>query len=319
MISQEQKRKDFRTLFELWYNNPKVEKQVLSEVLGVSFPTVNVRIEEAHNKGYITGPQIRKMSYKNFIEYVTVADVYDSIEAYERFEEDERIIYQAIFDGFCNIRIVSEEKITIDGALVSGPCTDRYMSYPPKYPWGTSMQKQKKMIEEFNPDEYTPKNYIENHWDKTAEWTEKDETLFRIFKYKIRQPFSPIMRKYHIQRSIIIDWLEKVPEYCKYYTAYFPETIAAYEPILYMFDTDYEDFVIDLFSQLPTSIYYYKVSNKLFIHTRLDTGLMKSKSSVKNVGKTLPYLKIIRDLKRKEIVKGESHAEQCCYWRREVD
>ena len=319
-IREKKKRRHIRKVFNLFYEEPRITTKEASEELEIKESVVRLRVNQAYKEGYIQGPQIRKMSFKNFMRYEYFLNVDEPLDVYERLKKNENILYLLILNGPFNLSIFSKEKITIDGKLVFGPCTDRYLSYPPNISWGTSMQNQRKMIEEFNPDEYSPKNYIENHWDQTAEWTEKDEKLYGILKYKIRQPFSPIMRKYHIQRSVIIDWLEKVPECCKYYTAYFPETINAYLPFIYMFDTDYEDFVIDLFSQLPTTIYYYKIADKFILHTWLDMAvIMYSKPSYTKISKELPFLKIIRDLKRKKIVKSESNAFVHCYWRREVD
>jgi hypothetical protein len=34
---------------------------------------------------------------------------------------------------------------------------------------------------------------------------------------------------------------------------------------MFMFETDYEDFIVDLFSELPTSTFFFKVANKLFV------------------------------------------------------
>lgn len=67
---------------------------------------------------------------------------------------------------------------------------------------------------------------------------------------------------------------------------HFPETIFDHNPAIYMFETDYEDFVIALFSQLPATIYYYKISDRLFIHAWLDRDItIKVFSSLKDITK----------------------------------
>ena len=319
-ILEKIKKQQIRKIFDVFYKDPQISTTQAAEGLGIKLNIARMRVNQSHKEGYITGPQLRKMSYKNFIEYVIFANVVDPFEVYERLKNDERIIHQSILNGPYNIRIVSKEKITIDGKSVFGPSTDRYISYPPKCSWGTSMQNQRKMIEEFNPDRYTPKNYIENHWDQTVEWTELDEILFKIFKYDALQPFDTIVRKkLDWYKRIVDDFPKKVLKYCKFYTAYFPETINAYLPFIYIIETDYEDFVIDLFSLLPSTIYYYRISNRLILHTWLEKDtVINAQSPLEDVSKELPFLKNIRDLKRKEIVKSESHSFVHCFWRQEV-
>ena len=83
-----------------------------------------------------------------------------------------------------------------------------------------------------------------------------------------------------------------------------------------MFETDYEDFVIDLFSQLPSTIYYYKIPDKLFIHASLDRDItVKVFSSLKDINR-LPFFVLIKDLLNKGIVRSEAHAIECFFWRR---
>lgn len=43
-----------------------------------------------------------------------------------------------------------------------------------------------------------------------------------------------------------------------------------------MFETDYEDFVIELFSEFPTSVSFFKVSDKLFMLAYVSKPYMRS-------------------------------------------
>jgi hypothetical protein len=70
-------------------------------------------------------------------------------------------------------------------------------------------------------------------------------------------------QKYHMWSGHAIEWLERLQQYCTIFTCYFPLTANAYDPYLYVFETDYEDFVIDLFSQLPVTCWFQKVSGVL--------------------------------------------------------
>jgi hypothetical protein len=313
----DQKKEQIRTIFELWYKNPRMEIQEIGEILELNYRTVKSRIKEAITQGYIVGPQLRKKSFMNFITYEYLVNCEDRVALYKELLENEYIVYHAIMRGFCNFRIVSEKILDIDGTMVFGPCTDHYMSFPPDISWNESMSIVNKMVQTFDPEHYTPKIIFETHWDEKVYWTDVDEILYREFKYDFRKPLNTIARKkYNMYKRDADRWLKKVPDCCSIFTAYFPETVSEYDPYVYMIETDYEDFVIDVFSQLPTSIYYYKVSNKLFIHAWLDRGSMKSIIPLRDITK-LHMLTLMRDLKKKEIVKSIAHAEVSFYWRRE--
>lgn len=66
------------------------------------------------------------------------------------------------------------------------------------------------------------------------------------------------------------------------FTRYFPEGAKAYDPYLFVFETDYEDFIVDLFSELPTSTFFFKVSDKLLMSGRMI------KTSVRKVDLEMP-------------------------------
>jgi hypothetical protein len=313
----DERKEQFRTIFELWYKNPRMEIQEIGEVLELNYRTVKSRIEEAVTQGYIVGPQIRKKSFKPFKEYVHFAIFEDPDVLYQEYRWNKDIIHHAVLDGFCNFSFISEKHFDLEGILVSGDRTDYHISYPPNLSWSTSLPRMGEMVQAFDPATYTPKHYLKTHWDEKIYWTELDETLYGEFKYDFRKPLNTIARKkYNMYKRDADRWLKKVPECCTVFTSYFPESIFAYDSCVYMFETDYEDFLIDVFSLLPTTAWFYRVSNKLFIHTWLDRGSMRSATPLEDIS-MLHMISLMRNLKKKEIIKSEAHAEVICYWRRE--
>ncbi len=314
--TQQEKKDQTRKIFELWYETPRISNKDMWEILGVMYRTLRHRVTKAVDRGYIVGPQIRKKSYKNFPEYVCLANCKDPIEMYEKYKEDKDIIFHAVMDGFANFRIISKKKLNIKGSLFSGLRTDYLISFPPYRDWDESVLHMHNMIEQFNPKEYTPKHLIKNHWDKEIEWTSEYETLYQEFKYNLRRPFDPIARdKHNIYGRTAYEWLERLPECCTVFTSYYPATIKRYEPYVYLFETEYEDFVIDVFSQLPSTVWFFTVDDKLLLYTWMDRGSMKNVGYRTREISKLHTLLVIEDLLKKEIVTTEAHALVQCYWR----
>ena len=318
-VSIAEKKKHYRIIFQLLTEDNRIFIKEISKAIEISNRKAGNRLREAFKKGYIVGPHIRKRSYLPFVEYVYFVRCKDSLEQYLKFKEDQRVIYHAVMDGFANLWVISKEEIDIEGdVLVGGPRSDYYMPTAPDHSWDTAVQIMRKKVEDFNQKEYEPKGYIENHWNETIEWDEEDEILYRYFKYNLRKSFTSIMKKYKIAKEKIIEFLERLPKACTILTSFFPETISAYDPYIFVFETDYEDFIIDLFSELPTSCLFFKVSGKLVLYAYVDREQVKSIDlHVPDISKMhIPLL--IRNLIKKGIIKSKERAAVAYHWRKDI-
>ncbi|MBU7009355.1 MAG: hypothetical protein HXS46_01595 [Theionarchaea archaeon] len=176
----------------------------------------------------------------------------------------------------------------------------------------------RKKVDDFNQKDYEPKGYIENHWNETIEWDEEDEILYRYFKYNLRKPMKLISAKYCISGQKSYEWLERLPKACTILTSFFPETISAYDPYIFVFETDYEDFIIDLFSELPTSCLFFKVSDKLVLYAHMRGNLLRSTDSEAFDTNKLQIPLLIMNLARKGIIKNKERAVVAHYCRRDI-
>ena len=91
-----------------------------------------------------------------------------------------------------------------------------------------------------------------------------------------------------------------------------------YDPYIFVFETDYEDFIIDLFSELPTSCLFFKVSGKLVLYAYVDREQVKSIDlHVPDISKMhIPLL--IRNLIKKGIIKSKERAAVAYHWRKDI-
>ena len=316
--SPEVKKKQFRMIYERLCERPRLRPHHVSKGLGIRPSSVVDRMKEAFEKGIIIGPQIRKRSFSNFRSYMYLLDCNDPTQTFEEFVRDERISYHAFLDGFCNILAISDRKLDVKDALLWGVTADYYVSYASDQSWRTSIHTMWKAVEDFNPQDYTPKGYITTHWDEEVEWSKEYELLYQEFKYNLRKPLEPLTRKNRISISKTRNFLEQLPQYCTIFMYYYPESLPAYNHRLYQFETGYEDFIIDLFSQLPTTCWFQKISGKLIAHISLLTNSVTENAQIRDVT-ALQIPVLIKELVRKEIIKNEAHARFECYWRKEVD
>jgi predicted transcriptional regulator len=316
-IPLEIRKKQYRIIYELLHENPRIQYNEIGKRLEIGWRTAKNRMKEAFDKGYVYKPQIRKKSYANFREYMYFLTCEDPVELYKECIKDNNVIYHAVMDGFANFWIISKEEIDIEGDIaIKGPRSDFYISFAPDHSWDEAVKIMHKMVKNFDPAAYTPRGIVETHWAEPIEWNEQDEILFQEFKYDLRKPLEPIVKdKHKMWSGNAYEWLKRLPECSTVFTCYFPETSSGYDPYIFMFETEYEDFIIDLFSQLPTSSWFFKVSGVLFLHLWVDRGSMRSVDfHVPTISKLhIPIL--LGDLARKNIVRKRAHAIVQCYWR----
>jgi hypothetical protein len=318
-LSSKEKRRQYRIIYESLYEDARITITDLSKKMGASLETTSKRVNEAFDEGYLLKSQIRKRSYANIKQYMFFVDCEDPLESYLRYLEDEQVVYHAVMEGFSNLWVTSLDKMIIEGnILVGGPVSDMHVSFAPPHSWGEAKKIMWKKVEAFDPTDYESRGTIQTHFDKEMEWEEEDEVLYKNLKYDLRKPLYPIARKNHISGQRAWDWLEKLPECCSIMTPYYPQTRSAYNSYIFVFETEYEDFIIDVFSELPSSCVFFKVSNKLVLHAHVVRELLRSNSQpVSNISRLhIPLL--TKYLLEKGIIKKERHALVDYYWRKDI-
>ena len=306
------RKKQYRIIFELLWEEPRIPVKEIAAAVGPY--VVKRRSKEAFEDQYIIGPDIRKRSYSNLREYMYFVNCENPELAYLEYQKNEKVIYHAQMKGFCNFWIIAKEKIDVEGDIIlEGPRSDYYTSYAPHHSQEKALENMRKKIEEFDPGDYVPKKYIKTHFGESVEWDKEDELLCIYFKDNLRKPFAPVMRKHTISGGKLYKFLENLPETCTIAASYYPDTLLAYDHYLHMFETDYEDFLIDLFSELPTSSSFFKVSNNLFARIYVHRRYIKDRNFQMAMKKWyIPILMI--DLLEKGIVKNKESALLEYHW-----
>jgi len=320
-FSQNLRQTQYRTIYELFDKTPRIHIVQVQEVLGVSRDTASKRVKEAIEQGYIVGPHIRKRSFLNFEEIVYIVKCEDPIALCRKLSKNKHVIYHELLDGFADVRIITTKEIDIDGEIMlKGVRSDYFISFAPLRTWIAAINIIQKMIQDFDPAQYVPQGLIETHWDESVVWDEQDEILYKEFKYGLRKPLEPLVKKkYKMWSGKAYEWLERLSECCTVYTCYFPESIDNYDSYIFMFETDYTDFIVELFSQLPTTVWFFTVADKLFVYLWVERGSMKNVNFRKPKINNLQIPLIVRDLLKKGIIKSKAHAAIQYFWRKELD
>jgi len=114
-----------RLIYETLFGNYRVSLNELRGILRVR--NASRILKKSREEQYIVGPEARKMAYLNFPEHVYFVDCDDPNLLYQKYREDENIIFHALMYGFANLWVISKEKIDIEGAL---PLNNKVMLIP---------------------------------------------------------------------------------------------------------------------------------------------------------------------------------------------
>lgn len=306
--SLSERRKQYRAIYESIFENPRAFAIDISSTLQIDRNTVSRRMKEAFEEGYITKPQIRKRSYANLKEYVYFINSKRPVKLYNQYSTDTSIVYHAVLTGSPNLWVISKEQLDIkEDVVFEGVRSDFHISYAPNHSWTTAVQIMRKKVDDFASKSYEPEKIIKSHWDEPIEWDSEFEFLYREYKFDLRKKQTPVRKKYLLSGSKMQKWFQTLPKTCSILLSYFPESISAYDPYFFIFETDHEDFIVDIFSELPTSSFFFTVSNRLCIYAHLSRQLVRhtglDENDISNLGITL----LIEDLLERNIVKSEQH------------
>ena len=312
--ANEKKKKRFRAVYELLFDDYKMKNYLISKKLGIR--TVSRVLDEARRDQYIIGPETRKCSFANILEYVYFFNTEEPDITYMEFREDPRVIYNAQLYGFCNSLVISREEIKIDGeVLLNGPRSDYYLPFTPDHSFECALQYMQEKIEDFSPHSYTPQELIKNHWGEPVKWDEDDEIIYRFLKYDLRKKKGSLIIDQHISREKINYWLETLTKRCTIHTSFYPETLSEYQSYLSVFDTDYEDFVIEVFSELPASPSFFKVQDKLILIAYYPGKFMNDAYTQPKI-LSIPPLEV--ELLTREIIRKKKRAMVGRSWKKDL-
>ncbi len=311
----ERRKIQYYTIYKSIFQNSRIYIKDITAELNVNPRTTTKRMQEASEYGIVVGPHIRKQSYKNMKEFMYFVDSQNPFKTYLQYSKDNCVVYHARMLGFANTWIISNTELDVEGdVLIKGPRSNFYAPFTIHRSWQKSFEIMKKRIEKFNSDDYERAVIITTHWDETIKWDTEDEKLFRAFKYDFRKPLTPVMKRNLISSQKIYEFLKRLPECCNIALFYYPGGVSAYDPYLFMFETDYEDFLIELFSELPTTPFFFKVSDKLFMYAYVSRELCRCDGmDMANIGQMQVPL-LTEELLERGIIRREKQAIVAYHW-----
>ncbi|MBU6998431.1 MAG: hypothetical protein HXS41_04905 [Theionarchaea archaeon] len=307
------------TIYNEFYQNFRVNIKDVASSLRIDRHTASKRIRDVLESGIVTAPQLRKHSYRNFREYMYLVHCDDPFEVYKKYKDDTNVVHHAVLGGFGNLWVIAKKEMDIKGEILAeGPRSDYHVAYSLTGSWDESTELMRERIDTCSLREYEPRTLVRSRWNEVLEWWDPDfEILYRELKYDGRKAYTPIMKEHEISSHKIDEFFTLLPHSCLVAVRFFPKGMSEYDPYLFLIETEYEDLVIEVFSQLPTSTFFVKVEDYLLVHAYVERSSMREDGIIWDVSQMKLHC-LLEKMKKKGIVKSERHAIFECHWSKDI-
>ena len=122
-------------------------------------------------------------------------------------------------------------------------------------------------------DQFTPK------WAKYKDkkisvlpWGENEWMLYHTFRSCMRKKVTPALREIKLPYEHYTKWRKGLQDYCTVLTGFYPGGYENYQHYCFLFNTDYEESVKELFSLFPTTPFVMETGNQLLVFVALTTS-----------------------------------------------
>lgn len=294
-------------MFSLIIKEPRIPKTLMARACKVNPNTIHLWWDAAIRKRIIILPIFRRKSYSNFAEHFYFFNTEDPHELYEQLQQtDLPLIYFAVHTGICNFQIISKEPINLSDIdlIYYGVRSDYFVSIPPNIPLETSIKRVDNILGNLDRIELreSPLQFRDYAYEP---WDEKDEAIYWNICNDLRKPFASVIKSTRTYNDKAWDWFKSRHKFGDTITFFYPNGEGAYAPSMYFIDTDYDSIIIDLFSQLPTSVLFYRMCDKVVLTTYLPFTL-EGRSIVRRA---------LSILKKEKLVNGYTNSVVDYYYR----
>lgn len=256
--------RDYHGILALLYENPRIAKRRIAEILGINEKTAADWLDIAFRHRIIIPPVLRRRAFLNFGEHLYFLRVDDPYETFERLRKSKDITYYAVLTGFANFEIIANGPIDPPGEIVfSGRRSDYFVPPPPKVGFDESVVNLRKQLSYLRRPR-TKDSPLMYHDTVYEPWDEEDELLYWEFKDDVRlKKLTWVMKETLISSTKVLGWFRRMKDFGTVITMFFPGGEEAYLPAIFVIKTEYDQVLIDLFSKLPASTVFYRLNDYL--------------------------------------------------------
>ena len=263
-LSEEEKRYLKYLIYNYRYDDPWIANKKIAQLVGRPISTVKRYAEQANSDGTLSNPQLWLNSHFKNAALLFFEDKWSAFNELTRYTG---VYYIAVFQGSWDIMIVYDNSIDFSqirgykGTALEG-VRGKVFTQKIKY---TSWEKSFVEMENLLQQKKLEKFHYECEVSR-EEWDGEDWKLFEYFKLNLRKKFSDLRKEHPISWRKYGEWKQNLTKYCTILLFYFPEGGRPFDVLTFCFKTDYEKFIVQLFSVLPVTSVFYTIGDYFFVN-----------------------------------------------------
>ncbi len=291
-LSEEEIRYLKYQIYRFKYKNPWIPNKQIAKLVNHSIPTVNRYAKKAEEEMIVPTPQLRLNSPFRRVALLLFEDKW---KAYNELQAYPGVIYlsvyqgdwdiTAVYDGFVDFSQVSGYR----GKVLEGPMGKIFTQQVKYTSWRTCFTAMEQLLERRKIEESNIRCELLH-----PDWNEDHWKMFNYFKLDLMKKFSHLRRKYPISWRCYEEWKKSLRDYCTVVMYYFPEGYHTYDRFTLCFKTDYEEYIVKLFSTLPTSSIFHKMGEYLLVNIFVPLDY-EQQTKIYDIVSQLLHRKIITD------------------------
>ncbi|MGC1119612.1 MAG: hypothetical protein WBA22_00840 [Candidatus Methanofastidiosia archaeon] len=266
-VMRQRKPSDFHKIYAQISTVPGMPIYEIANTTRMSRNTVSKYLLEMYRDTVLIGPQIRVLPAPNYKEYVYLMNFKNPFHFYQNVKGFPHIIYHAMTFGDWNSMVITDglmdfsHLIGYEETVFQGV---RYHSYTPRtdyISWFKGFEECLTCISTF-----TPHNESKNRTPAPVlDWGEDQWKIYHAFKDNTRKTATTTLKNIGVRYETYVKWAEDLDTHCSFHTGFYPEGYQAYLTYCFLFSTDYEQTVKEIFSHFPTTPFIMEVGNHMLV------------------------------------------------------
>jgi len=270
-ILTKEEAKQIRAMYELRTEDPRIKVYEIAQHLGVVRNTVYKRQKKATENGILFNPELRLKMYKDVKEYVYVISSDSAFHTFHQLQKDSRISYETFATGYFDLLLITSEPLPLNELDTFGKAVlvgSRSNYIYPKVP-ATDYVNAIELIEEFAKKDFEPSEWSVEYPPREMEWKEIDWKLFLLLRHNMTKKYTELAKSVEMSYDGFRWSLKRILTNTQIIVPYYPEGYSQYTRFLFMFQSNYEQMLLDMFSLVPCFTMMYKVKDWLLVHFRI--------------------------------------------------
>ncbi len=258
-LSEEEKKHLQYQIYAFRYDDPWIPDKRVAKLVTRSITTVNRYAKQAEEKKIILNPHLRLKSPAGKTALLLFEDKW---KAFNELQNNTSVKYLCVYQGDWNILAAYEKSMDfscIPGfreTMVEGQRGEIFTPKVEYISWEASFKKMEALLKERNV-----KKSSLVFQPCCPDWDEDGWKMYEYFRPNLRKRFTHLRKQHPISWRKYQEWKSTLKDNCAILVSFFPEGYHAYDCFTLCFRTEYEKYIVELFSKIPTTPNFYKIEN----------------------------------------------------------